>query len=165
MKGQFTNSSDLALLLLFPTLIIATIFAETATKWYVPNAVTVVFGILSLLCLLTILISCYIPCSFDAKENEVRFIKTDVIKYSDIWNIEIKREHHDTRYGTKCEETICFELNDRKLMFKAPLDINYDKVEIDPTYLTKQFETSQFSQLKRFIESKMDIIQGGRSNV
>ena len=167
MKEKFTYSSDIGLLLIFPTFLVVIILTVALNKfWY---GATVVSGILLLLCLLLLLISSFVPCSFEAQETEIRFIKafikTDVIKYSDIRSMEITREHNDTRYGTKWVETICFDLGSSKLTFSAAMDIDYDAVAKNPTYLTKQFETSQFSQLKRFIESKMDTIQGGISNV
>ncbi|MBR0529295.1 MAG: hypothetical protein IJJ76_05945 [Ruminococcus sp.] len=159
MKEEFTYPSNMTYVFLFPTLVVIFVFVIAAEKgWY---GGFVVFGILLLLCFLILLILSFVPCSFDAQEKEVKFIKafikTDVIKYSEIRSMEIKREHYDTRYGTRWLETICFKLDDRELTFSSIMDIDHDKVALNPANLTKQFDNSKFSQLKRYIESKMNI--------
>ena len=159
MKEEFTYPSNMTYVFLFPTFVVTFVFVIAADKdWYDGFAV---FGILLLLCFLILLILSFVPCSFDAQEKEVKFIKafikTDVIKYSEIRSMEIKREHYDTRYGTRWLETICFKLDDRELTFSSIMDIDYDKLSADPDELGKQFDNSKFSQLKRYIESKMNI--------
>ncbi|EGC03867.1 hypothetical protein [Ruminococcus albus] len=159
MREEFTYPSNMTYVFLFPTFVVTFVFVIAADKdWYDGFAV---FGILLLLCFLILLILSFVPCSFDAQEKEVKFIKafikTDVIKYSEIRSMEIKREHYDTRSGTHWLETICFKLDDRELTFSSIMDIDYDKLSADPDELGKQFDNSKFSQLKRYIESKMNI--------
>lgn len=158
MKEKYTYPSDILYVILIPTFLL--IFILSISLEATSVVVSAVSGTLLLFCLLLLLVSSYVPCSFEAQEKEVRFIKafikTDVIKYSDIRSMEISREHYDTRYGTRWLETICFKLDDRELTFSASMDIDYYKLDNDPTQLGKQFENSKFANLKRFIETKMN---------
>lgn len=106
--------------------------------------------------------------NFEANDTQVKFSHLGIkkiIRYDDIEDMGLKLSNDEYNIRSRYVETLTIYTKKKTYVFYAKVYINYYKAAKDPAYLTKQFETSQFSQLKRFIESKMDTIQGGRSNV
>lgn len=101
------------------------------------------------------------PGFFKADDEKVIFktllTKKRVIMFSDIQSIEIFKGHFKTRLyrffdGHNWYQVIKFELNDgTRIYYKAYVRKNELASQIAP----EEFETSKFSQLKRYIEGKM----------
>ncbi len=121
------------------------------------------FFILVFAIMLVILYTC--KASFSADERAVTFrylLKKTVIPYESIKSIDLKTEYREQRVrggvNKYYAEVITFHCADGKdHTFAGNLDIDFEAILKDPNYLQKQTENSKFSQLKRYIESKMNI--------
>jgi hypothetical protein len=100
--------------------------------------------------------------SFIADDTEVIFSsfgKDTVIRYEDISDLSIERRNNERRVrgGTeRCyvETLTIFSSDENTYCFSAKLDIDYDEIANNPAYLTEQFENSEFSRLKTYIEEQ-----------
>ena len=104
--------------------------------------------------------------SFDADDTQVTFSylgRKTVIRYGEIKDMKIERRNNEfkTRSGIqRCYvETLTITTTDKTYEFKAQMDIDYDKIAMNPTDLTVQFENSKFSKLKTYIEEHIPIMQ------
>jgi hypothetical protein len=112
---------------------------------------------LLLLVAMCFLIICYQQANFEADDSHVKFSYFGIkklIRYDDIKCLELERRNSGFNSKNNYVETLTITTKRKTYVFSAIMDINHDKVAKDPAYLTEQFENSQFSQLKRYIESK-----------
>ena len=108
---------------------------------------------------------CYLPVEMVAEENtltvKVLFRKT-VIRYSDIESISIDHEfkkaelrgEHDGYY----EILKITDINKKEYVYSRKLDFDNNEIATNPEYMKEQFEKSEFSQLKTYIEEHTPIM-------
>ncbi|MBR5372669.1 MAG: hypothetical protein IK130_10710 [Oscillospiraceae bacterium] len=160
MKENYTFTSYAGVLLAVPIIFLTFLIAGEA-KSEIADKTVIVAGLGGLLiCGVVGVLSASVPCCFDAKRREVTFtvclLKHYTIRYSDIRSIAVTREHFDTRFGTKWEETIRFVLADGEKSFTASMPLDLDEIDDDPAALEKQCADSRFSKLKAYIEKRID---------
>ncbi|WP_024858267.1 hypothetical protein [Ruminococcus albus] len=118
-----------------------------------------------------IVLACYIllknlPVEIFADENalniKVLFKKT-VIRYSDIESIRLEHEFRKAKqrgeqnwYGEILKIT---DINKNEYVYYRKLDLDQDKIAMNPTYLPEQFENSEFAKLQTYIEERIPIMQ------
>ena len=101
------------------------------------------------------------PSSFDADDKQVKFSclgRKTTIRYADIEELKLEHSYYDRiiKSGEKrYVETLTISTKDINYVFSAKMYIDYDRSAQNPALLTKQFEDSKFSQLKRYIEEHM----------
>ncbi|MCR5540902.1 MAG: hypothetical protein K6F71_08840 [Ruminococcus sp.] len=144
-------------MIIIPTTIISTVNT--------PNAKTLEVLVFSILMIIIIILSKALQhASFEADDTQVTFSyfgKYTVISYDEIENLLTERRHNELR--TKSGIQRCY-VDTLKIItsdgdtycFSAKMDIDYDKIAMNPAYLNEQFENSQFSRLKHYIEDNLD---------
>ncbi len=123
---------------------------------------------LLLLVVLCFLIICYQQANFEANDSHVKFSYFGIkkaIRYDDIESLELERRNRGSNSRNIYVETLTITTKRKTYVFSAIMDIDHDKVALNPANLTKQFENSKFSQLKRYIDNKINTDQGGKPNV
>ncbi|MCR5020603.1 hypothetical protein [Ruminococcus sp.] len=110
--------------------------------------------------------------SFTADDHAVTFrylLKKTVIPYETINGIDIEAEYRETnglgihRYYA---EVITFHCaDDKDYTFAGKLEKPVDVILEHPCYLQRIPGNSKFSQLKRYIDNKINTDQGGKPNV
>ena len=125
-----------------------------------PDGVLLAFIIFNLI-LIGMIILANPPSSFDADDKQVKFSclgKKTTIRYADIEELKLEHSYYDRiiKSGEKrYVETLTISTKDINYVFSAKMYIDYDRSAQNPALLTKQFEDSKFSQLKRYIEGQM----------
>lgn len=159
MKAEFNHTSKwIYLFVLLTALSLFFLFPDREWSAYLYSLA----GVVLCISIPGSFISYYSIWNYDAKDDKVIFSRTilpknKTIMYREISYIKVTRRYFITRGGKKWEETIHFILNDNEeICFSAAIPVNYDKIDL-PTYAEVQFDNSKFSQLKRYIESKMNI--------
>jgi hypothetical protein len=127
-------------------------------------------GALTFLVMLIIIVAIIIFCtvqtnaSFDADDTQVTFShlgRKTVINFNDIKELKLEHRHNERNVKggvQRCYvETLTITTAVRIYSFSAEMDIDYDKVAQDPASMTAQFENSEFSRLKRYIEEQMNL--------
>lgn len=170
IKGKFRHTS-LAIYLFTLPMLGSLFLAEYAVIDEIPYSEFGLYLGIFLLSCIGLLLSIYAPFRFEADESSVVFKelippRKRRIYYSDIKSIELTREYINSRGESRIEETIIFHLSGGSVRYTQDnIGIDLRKCSDQLSEITDELNNSLFSQLKRFIESKMDTIQGGRSNV
>jgi len=112
--------------------------------------------------IVVILIYISTPCTFYAKDYMVTFhtpfIGKESIKYRDIKDVWITRSCNVRRFGKSTwTETIHFRLENETSEFSAQMNIDLGSADLKAKTLTEQMESSNFTNLKNFIEEKLII--------
>jgi hypothetical protein len=85
------------------------------------------------------------------------------IKFSDIESISIDHEFKKTelRFGNDWYNEILTitDIYKNEYVYYRPLKLDQNKIASDPAYLAEQYENSDFSQLKCYIEKRIPIMQ------
>ncbi|SFC55880.1 hypothetical protein SAMN02910406_01932 [Ruminococcus albus] len=113
-----------------------------------------------------IILLSYMPVTMVADENalnvKVLFRKT-AIRYSDIESISLVREFRKPELRGEQnhynEILTITDINKKKYVYYKKIDLDQDEIAMNPADLTVQFENSTFSQLKRYIEERIPIMQ------
>ncbi|MCR5020597.1 hypothetical protein [Ruminococcus sp.] len=103
-----------------------------------------------------------LPIEMVADEYKLKVtvpFRETIISYSDIENISIDHEFRkaeirgaDDYYN---EILTITDINKKKYVYHKKIELDQNKVAKSPAYLEKQFEKSEFSRLKRYIEEQM----------
>ena len=118
-------------------------------------------GLLPIIIMIIVALSA--QASFTADDHAVTFrylLKKTVIPYEKIKSIEVKTEYREqsVRGGVNryYAEVMTFHCADGKdYTFAGKLEVYFELILKDPSYLQKQTENSKFSKLKEYIEGKM----------
>ncbi|WP_207646974.1 hypothetical protein [Ruminococcus albus] len=98
----------------------------------------------------------------NALNVKVLFRKT-AIRYSDIESISLVREFRKPELRGEQnhynEILTITDINKKKYVYYKKIDLDQDEIAMNPADLTVQFENSTFSQLKRYIEERIPIMQ------
>jgi hypothetical protein len=141
-------------MIIIPTTIVSTINT--------PNAKTLEVLVFSILMIIIIILSQALQhASFEADATQVTFSyfgKDTVISYDEIENMLIERRHNELRTKSGIQrcyvETLTINTKEKTYVFSAKMDIDYDEIAMNPALLAKQFEKSEFSRLKTYIEEQ-----------
>lgn len=103
-----------------------------------------------------------IPVEMIADSDELSVtmpFRETIISYSDIESISLDHEFkkaeirgEDDFYN---EILTITDINKKKYVYHKKIELDQNKVAKNPAYLEKQFEKSEFSRLKRYIEEQM----------
>ena len=103
-----------------------------------------------------------IPVEMIADSDELSVtmpFRETIISYSDIESISL--DHEFTKAEIRGEDDFYNEIltitdiNKKKYVYHKKIELDQNKVAKNPAYLEKQFEKSEFSRLKRYIEEQM----------
>jgi hypothetical protein len=101
--------------------------------------------------------------AFDADDTQVKFSyfgRNTVISYDNIEKLSIERRSNVRSVKGYTDrfyvETLTITTAEREYSFSAKMDIDYNKIAMDPAYLNEQFENSQFSRLRRYIADNLN---------
>lgn len=103
-----------------------------------------------------------IPVEMIADSDELSVtmpFRETIISYSDIESISLDHEFkkaeirgEDDFYN---EILTITDINKKKYVYHKKIELDQNKIAKNPAYLEKQFEKSEFSRLKRYIEEQM----------
>ena len=148
---------------------IVTHIPETAIP--VPNDASLVFLIFLLVYLMPILawLFCFslfshLPLEMVADENTLTVkvpLRETAISYSDIESINLNHEFRTAElrgeHDHYNEILTITDINKKKYVYCRPINLDQNAIAMNPDSLKKQFENSDFSQLKRYIEKHIYI--------
>ena len=113
-----------------------------------------------------------IPVEMIADSDELSVtmpFRETIISYSDIESISLDHEFkkaeirgEDDFYN---EILTITDINKKKYVYHKKIELDQNKVAKNPAYLEKQFEKSEFSRLKRYIEEQMKFEKRLRINL
>jgi len=113
-----------------------------------------------------------IPVEMIADSDELSVtmpFRETIISYSDIESISLDHEFkkaeirgEDDFYN---EILTITDINKKKYVYHKKIELDQNKVAKNPEYLEKQFEKSEFSRLKRYIEEQMKFEKRLRINL
>ncbi|WP_294481040.1 hypothetical protein [uncultured Ruminococcus sp.] len=113
-----------------------------------------------------------IPVEMIADSDELSVtmpFRETIISYSDIESISLDHEFkkaeirgEDDFYN---EILTITDINKKKYVYHKKIELDQNKVVKNPAYLEKQFEKSEFSRLKRYIEEQMKFEKRLRINL
>ena len=131
--------------------------SNTMLITFVLFLLTIVIFILSSVIFYTIKIQVEMIADSDELSVTMPFRET-IIRYSDIESISIDHEFkkaelrgEDDYYN---EILTITDINNNKYVYHKKIELDQNKIAKNPAYLTEQFENSEFSRLKTYIEEQ-----------
>lgn len=168
MKIKYTYRSDWCMVFFYGNIIVMTLWAViggAAARSVKSDEAGIVVGVFIVWMLIFIVGSValsYIPTDINAGETSLkikRLFKTTVIRYGKIKSIEITRElrepelRGDQRHYVEIMNIDIGE--DEPIELCRKLDIDMEALVEHPEELKKQFDESEFNELKQYIEDRM----------